>query len=160
MGDAENISQIVGPAQYSPVWIILGLAIGMIASFIVFLVLWRTRMIAEAHVYHAAPNEYEALIAEFLRATNDIGVRHYRQELAADQAHYELIAMLRRFVTLTSGKNTNVKELEDIKQDARMKDICAVMESLYEPGFAIDSDVELANSLRRVREVIRQWSWQ
>jgi hypothetical protein len=58
----------------------------------------------------------------------------------------------------TTGHDVTSQDLATLRADARTRAVGELIGDLYEPDFALASDRELRDSVRRAREVIRAWS--
>ncbi|WP_245822816.1 hypothetical protein [Brachybacterium avium] len=66
--------------------------------------------------------------------------------------------MMRRFVRRTTGHDVTSQDLATLLADPRTRSVGELIGDLYEPDFAMSSDHDLLESVRRAREVIRTWS--
>lgn len=150
--------QIIDPPQYSVAWLILAALCVIVIVALVVAVLKITRAIEKRIAYRHRPDDAQALKAEFLRAVNDIALRHEKGELGAREGHHELTGVMRRFVRRTTGHDVTSQDVTTLVADERTKDVGELIGALYEPDFALASDAQLEDSVRRSREVIRRWS--
>ena len=150
--------QIIDPPQYSVAWVILAVLCVLVIAAIIWAVLRITKGIEQRNAFRSRPSEVEGLKAEFLRTVNDIAARHEAGDLEAKAGHHELTAVMRRFVRRTTGHDVTSQDLATLQADPRTRAIGELIGDLYEPDFAMSSDRELEESVRRSREVIRRWS--
>lgn len=150
--------QIIDPPQYSVAWVILAVLCVLVIIALIWAVLRITRGIEQRIAFRARPSEVEGLKAEFLRTVNDIASRHEAGDLEAREGHHELTGVMRRFVRRTTGHDVTSQDLATLQADPRTRAIGELIGDLYEPDFAMSSDRDLEESVRRSREVIRRWS--
>src|SRR5699024_9738235 len=108
--------------------------------------------------YRRRPDAVEALKAEFLRTVNDIADRHEDEQLDSRAGHHELTGVMRRFVRRTTGHDVTSQDLATLLADPRTRAVGELIGDLYEPDFAMSSSLDVRDSVRRAREVIRTWS--
>ena len=89
---------------------------------------------------------------------NDIADRHEAGEVEARGGHHELTGVMRRFVRRTTGHDVTSQDIATLRADERTREVGDLIADLYEPDFALATDAELRDSVRRAREVIRRWS--
>lgn len=150
--------EIIDPPQYSIAWLILAVLCVLIISALIVGTLKITRAIEKRIAYRRRPDDVQALKAEFLRAVNDIADRHEREELGGREGHHELTGVMRRFVRRTTGHDVTSQDLATLLADERTREVGRLIGDLYEPDFAMSSNQDLRESVRRAREVIRTWS--
>ena len=150
--------EIIDPNQYSVAWIILAVLCVLVITALIWGTLRITRGIERRIAYRNRPSDVENLKAEFLRAVNDVADRHDAGELEARAGHHELTGVMRRFVKRTTGHDVTSQDLATLTADERTRAVGELIADLYEPDFALASDAELGESVRRAREVIRRWS--
>ncbi|ATG51713.1 hypothetical protein CFK38_09400 [Brachybacterium vulturis] len=150
--------EIITPPQYSIAWVILAVLCVLVIIALIVLTLKITRAIEKRIAYRHRPDDVEALKAEFLRAVNDIADRHEAGALEGREGHHELTGVMRRFVRRTTGHDVTSQDLATLLADPRTRAVGELIEDLYEPDFALTSDRDLRESVRRGREVIRTWS--
>ena len=151
-------AEIIDPPQYSIAWVILAVLCALVIAALIVGTLKITRAIEKRIAYRSRPSDIEALKAEFLRSVNDLADRHEAGELEARTGHHELTGVMRRFVKRTTGHDVTSQDLATLRADARTRAVGELIADLYEPDFALASDRELRDSVRRAREVIRAWS--
>jgi hypothetical protein len=151
-------AEVIDPPQYSIAWVILAVLCLLVIAALIVGTLRITRAIEKRIAYRSRPSDLEALKAEFLRAVNDVADRHEAGELEARAGHHELTGVMRRFVKRTTGHDVTSQDLATLRADARTRAVGELIADLYEPDFALASDRELRDSVRRAREVIRAWS--
>ncbi|GAA1293384.1 MULTISPECIES: hypothetical protein [Brachybacterium] len=149
---------IIAPPQYSVAWVILAVLCLLVITALIVATLKITRAIEKRVAYRRRPTDVDTLKAEFLRAVNDIADRHDAGELEARPGHHELTAVMRRFVRRTTGHDVTSQDTGTLTADPRTRDVGELIAALYEPDFALSTDAELRDSVRRAREVIRRWS--
>lgn len=150
--------EIIDPPQYSIAWVILAVLCVLVIIALVVGTLKITRAIEKRIAYRSRPSDLESLKAEFLRAVNELADRHEAEELGAREGHHELNGVMRRFVKRTTGHDVTSQDLATLRADQRTRAVGELIADLYEPDFALASDRELRESVRRAREVIREWS--
>ena len=150
--------EIITPPQYSIAWVILAVLCILVIIVLIVGTLKITRAIEKRIAYRHRPSDVETLKAEFLRAVNDIADRHDEGELEARDGHHELTGVMRRFVRRTTGHDVTSQDLATLLADQRTRAVGELIADLYEPDFAMSSDRDLRESVRRAREVIRSWS--
>ena len=150
--------EIIAPPQYSIAWVILAALCILVIIVLVVATLKITRAIEKRIAYRHRPDGVEALKAEFLRAVNDIADRHEDEQLDSRAGHHELTGVMRRFVRRTTGHDVTSQDLATLLADPRTRAVGELIGDLYEPDFAMSSDRDLRDSVRRAREVIRTWS--
>lgn len=150
--------EIIDPPQYSVAWLILAVLCILLILGMVLGVLRITRGILARSAYRGRPKDVENLKAEFLRSVNAIASRHEAEEIDAREGHHELTAVMRRFVRSTTGHDVTSQDVSTLLADDRTHDVGRLIAHLYEPDFSASSDTDLADSVRRSREVIRRWS--
>lgn len=150
--------EIIAPPQYSVAWVILAVLCLLVITALIVGTLKITRAIEKRIAYRARPGDADALKAEFLRAVNDVADRHEADEVAAREGHHELTGIMRRFVRRTTGHDVTSQDMGTLTDDPRTREVGQLIADLYEPDFAMASDTELRDSVRRAREVIRRWS--
>ncbi|HEX7351772.1 hypothetical protein [Brachybacterium sp.] len=150
--------EIIAPPQYSIAWVILAVLCVLVILALVVGTLKITRAIEKRIAFRRRPSDVEALKAEFLRAVNDIADRHEADQLGAREGHHELTGVMRRFVRRTTGHDVTSQDLATLLADERTRAVGVLIGDLYEPDFAMASDRDLRESVRRAREVIRTWS--
>lgn len=150
--------EIIAPPQYSIAWVILAVLCVLVIIGLIVGTLKITRAIEKRIAYRHRPSDIETLKAEFLRAVNDIADRHDREEIAARDGHHELTGVMRRLVRRTTGHDVTSQDLATLLADERTHAVGELISDLYEPDFAMASDRDLRESVRRAREVIRTWS--
>ena len=150
--------EIIDPPQYSIAWVILAVLCLLVITALVVGTLKITRAIEKRIAYRRRPSDIEALKAEFLRAVNDIADRHEAGRVEVREGHHELTGVMRRFVRRTTGHDVTSQDLTTLLADERTRAVGELIGDLYEPDFAIASDRDLRDSVRRAREVIRTWS--
>ena len=150
--------KIIDPPQYSIAWVILAVLCLLVITALVVGTLKITRAIEKRIAYRRRPSDIEALKAEFLRAVNDIADRHEAGRVEVREGHHELTGVMRRFVRRTTGHDVTSQDLATLLADERTRAVGELIGDLYEPDFAIASDRDLRDSVRRAREVIRTWS--
>lgn len=150
--------EIITPPQYSIAWVILAVLCILVIIVLIVGTLKITRAIEKRIAYRHRPSDVETLKAEFLRAVNDIADRHDEGELEARDGHHELTGVMRRFVRRTTGHDVTSQDLATLLADQRTRAVGELIADLYEPDFAMSSDRDLRESVRRAREVIRAWS--
>ena len=150
--------EVIAPPQYSIAWVILAVLCLVVITVLIVGTLKITRAIEKRLAYRRRPDDAETLKAEFLRAVNDIADRHEAEELAAREGHHELTGVMRRFVRRTTGHDVTSQDLSTLLADQRTRPVGELVADLYEPDFALSSDRDLRESVRRAREVIRSWS--
>jgi hypothetical protein len=151
-------AEVIDPPQYSIAWVILAVLCLLVIAALIVGTLRITRAIEKRIAYRSRPSDLEALKAEFLRAVNDVADRHEAGELEARAGHHELTGVMRRFVKRTTGHDVTSQDLATLRADDRTRAVGELIADLYEPDFALASDRELRDSVRRAREVIRAWS--
>lgn len=151
-------AEVIDPPQYSIAWVILAVLCLLVIAALIVGTLRITRAIEKRIAYRSRPSDLEALKAEFLRAVNDVADRHEAEQLEARAGHHELTGVMRRFVGRTTGHDVTSQDLATLRADARTRAVGELIADLYEPDFALASDRELRDSVRRAREVIRAWS--
>lgn len=151
-------AEIIAPPQYSIAWVILAVLCVLVILALIVGTLKITRAIEKRIAYRHRPTDLQALKAEFLRAVNDIADRHEREELEARAGHHELTGVMRRFVRRTTGHDVTSQDLGTLLADERTRAVGELIGDLYEPDFAMASERDLRDSVRRAREVIRSWS--
>lgn len=150
--------EIIAPPQYSIAWVILAVLCVLVIIALIVSTLKITRAIEKRIAYRRRPDDVEALKAEFLRAVNDIADRYENEQLGGRDGHHELTGVMRRFVRRTTGHDVTSQDLGTLLADPRTRAVGELIADLYEPDFAMSSDRELLESVRRAREVIRTWS--
>ncbi|MDN5900072.1 MAG: hypothetical protein L0H74_08400 [Brachybacterium sp.] len=150
--------EIIAPPQYSIAWVILAVLCVLVIIALIVSTLKITRAIEKRIAYRRRPDDVEALKAEFLRAVNDIADRHEDEQLESRDGHHELTGVMRRFVRRTTGHDVTSQDLATLLADPRTRAVGELIGDLYEPDFAMSSDRDLLESVRRAREVIRTWS--
>ncbi|MFC7458327.1 hypothetical protein ACFQS2_14150 [Brachybacterium sp. GCM10030267] len=150
--------EIIDPPQYSVAWIILAVLCLLVITALVLGTLKITRAIEKRIAFRRRPSDVENLKAEFLRAVNDIADRHDAGDVGAREGHHELTGVMRRFVRRTTGHDVTSQDITTLRADPRTREVGTLIADLYEPDFAMASDADLRESVRRAREVIRQWS--
>ena len=150
--------EIIAPPQYSIAWVILAVLCIVVITALIVGTLKITRAIEKRIAYRRRPSDVEALKAEFLRAVNDIADRHDAEQVEARDGHHELTGVMRRFVRRTTGHDVTSQDLATLLADPRTRAVGELIGDLYEPDFAMSSDRDLRESVRRAREVIRSWS--
>lgn len=150
--------QIIDPPQYSIAWAILAVLCALVILAIIITVLRVTRRVVESAAYRQRPSDVEGLKAEFIRAVNAVGDRFDAGDLDARSAHRELAAVMRLFVRRTTGFDVTSQDVTTLVADPRTQAVGSLIADLHEPEFARDSARDVAESLRRCREVIRAWS--
>ena len=158
LADPAPEQQIIDPPQYSVAWVILAVLCALVITALIVATLRITRAIEKKVAYRGRPSDLEALKAEFLRSVNDIADRHEAGEIGSRAGHHELTGVMRRFVRRTTGHDVTSQDLSTLLADQRTRAVGELIEDLYEPDFALSSDRQLSDSVRRAREVIRQWS--
>ena len=158
LADPAPEQQIIDPPQYSVAWVILAVLCALVITALIVATLRITRAIEKKVAYRGRPSDLEALKAEFLRSVNDIADRHEAGEIGSRDGHHELTGVMRRFVRRTTGHDVTSQDLSTLLADQRTRAVGELIEDLYEPDFALSSDRQLSDSVRRAREVIRQWS--
>ena len=151
-------AEIIDPPQYSVAWLILAALCVLVIVALIVGTLRITRAIEKRAAYRRRPTEVEGLKAEFLRAVNDVAVRHGSGEVDARAGHHELTGVMRRFVRRTTGHDVTSQDVPTLRADPRTRAVGELIGDLYEPDFAQDPEAELDDSVRRAREVIRAWS--
>jgi hypothetical protein len=151
-------AEVIDPPQYSIAWVILAVLCALVIAALIVGTLKITRAIEKRIAYRSRPSDIEALKAEFLRSVNDLADRHEAGELEARTGHHELTGVMRRFVKRTTGHDVTSQDLATLRADPRTRAVGELIGDLYEPDFALASDRELRDSVRRAREVIRAWS--
>ena len=151
-------AEVIDPPQYSIAWVILAVLCVLVIIALVVGTLKITRAIEKRIAYRSRPSDLESLKAEFLRAVNELADRHEAEELGAREGHHELTGVMRRFVKRTTGHDVTSQDLATLRADQRTRAVGELIADLYEPDFALASDRELRESVRRAREVIREWS--
>jgi hypothetical protein len=151
-------AEVIDPPQYSIAWVILAVLCALVIAALIVGTLKITRAIEKRIAYRSRPSDIEALKAEFLRSVNDLADRHEAGELEARTGHHELTGVMRRFVKRTTGHDVTSQDLATLRADPRTRAVGELIADLYEPDFALASDRELRDSVRRAREVIRAWS--
>lgn len=151
-------AEVIDPPQYSIAWVILAVLCALVIAALIVGTLKITRAIEKRIAYRSRPSDIEALKAEFLRSVNDLADRHESGELEARTGHHELTGVMRRFVKRTTGHDVTSQDLATLRADPRTRAVGELIADLYEPDFALASDRELRDSVRRAREVIRAWS--
>lgn len=151
-------AEIIAPPQYSVAWVILAVLCILVIVALIVGTVKITRAIEKRIAYRHRPSDVDTLKAEFLRAVNDIADRHEGGELEAREGHHELTGIMRRFVRRTTGYDVTSQDTGTLTADPRTRDVGQLIAALYEPDFAMASDTELRESVRRAREVIRRWS--
>ena len=150
--------EIIDPPQYSIAWVILAVLCVLVIIALIVGTLKITRAIEKRIAYRSRPSDLESLKAEFLRAVNELADRHEAEELGAREGHHELTGVMRRFVRRTTGHDVTSQDLATLLADPRTRPVGTLIADLYEPDFALSSDRDLRESVRRAREVIRSWS--
>lgn len=158
LADPAPEQQIIDPPQYSVAWVILAVLCALVITALIVATLRITRAIEKKVAYRGRPSDLEALKAEFLRSVNDIADRHEAGEVGSRAGHHELTGVMRRFVRRTTGHDVTSQDLSTLLADQRTRAVGELIADLYEPDFALTSDRQLSDSVRRAREVIRQWS--
>lgn len=158
LADPAPEQQIIDPPQYSVAWVILAVLCALVITALIVATLRITRAIEKKVAYRGRPSDLEALKAEFLRSVNDIADRHEAGEIGSRDGHHELTGVMRRFVRRTTGHDVTSQDLSTLLADQRTRAVGELIADLYEPDFALSSDRQLSDSVRRAREVIRQWS--
>ena len=158
LADPAPEQQIIDPPQYSVAWVILAVLCVLVIAALIVATLRITRAIEKKVAYRGRPSDLEALKAEFLRSVNDIADRHEAGEIGSRAGHHELTGVMRRFVRRTTGHDVTSQDLSTLLADQRTRAVGELIADLYEPDFALTSDRQLSDSVRRAREVIRQWS--
>ena len=158
LADPAPEQQIIDPPQYSVAWVILAVLCVLVIAALIVATLRITRAIEKKVAYRGRPSDLEALKAEFLRSVNDIADRHEAGEIGSRAGHHELTGVMRRFVRRTTGHDVTSQDLSTLLADQRTRAVGELIADLYEPDFALSSDRQLSDSVRRAREVIRQWS--
>ena len=158
LADPAPEQQIIDPPQYSVAWVILAVLCALVITALIVATLRITRAIEKKVAYRGRPSDLEALKAEFLRSVNDIADRHEAGEIGSRDGHHELTGVMRRFVRRTTGHDVTSQDLSTLLADQRTRAVGELIEDLYEPDFALSSDRQLSDSVRRARVVIRQWS--
>jgi len=158
LADPAPEQQIIDPPQYSVAWVILAVLCALVITALIVATLRITRAIEKKVAYRGRPSDLEALKAEFLRSVNDIADRHEAGEIGSRAGHHELTGVMRRFVRRTTGHDVTSQDLSTLLADQRTRAVGELIADLYEPDFALASDRQLSDSVRRAREVIRQWS--
>ncbi|MGQ4495474.1 hypothetical protein ACUH95_00445 [Dermabacteraceae bacterium P13101] len=148
---------IIAPVAYSPAWLILSFLLLAVVIASILLVKSLTYRYALRRALAGTVSDLEALKAEFLRATADVSARVAGGECTARRAHQELTGILRMFLLRATGVDVSSGSLAQVLADPRNRPVGEAIAWLYEPDFAADSDRQIEDSLRRVREVIRQW---
>lgn len=150
--------EIIEPPQYSFAWLILAVLCVLIILTLVILTVRLTRYILERRAYRGRPDEAEGLKAEFLRMINGAGERHDRGEVTARDAHRELEAIMRMFVTRTVGLDVRTQDAATLEADPRTRQVGRLIADIHVPGYARTSDAALHASMQRARAVVRAWS--
>lgn len=150
--------EVIDPPQYSVAWLILAALCVLVITGMIWGTLRITRSIERRAAYRSRPTEVDGLKAEFLRAVNDIADRHDAGEVEARGGHHELTGVMRRFVRRTTGHDVTSQDIATLRADERTREVGDLIADLYEPDFALATDAELRDSVRRAREVIRRWS--
>lgn len=155
---AAPAPEIIDPPQYSVAWLILAALCLIVMAALTVGTLRLSRAVVSRAAYRRRPTEPEGLKAEFLRAVNDIAARHDAGQIDARTGHHELTAVMRRFAQRTSGRDITSRDVGALLADPATHDIGVLIGRLYEPGFALHSDRELAASVHEARGVIRRWA--
>ncbi|MGP9539401.1 hypothetical protein ACT3SP_15435 [Brachybacterium sp. AOP43-C2-M15] len=150
--------EIIDPPQYSIAWVILAVLCILVITALIVGTLKITRAVEKRIAYRRRPGDVEALKAEFLRAVNDVADRHEDGALEVREGHHELTGVMRRFVRRTTGHDVSSQDLATLLADPRTRAVGELIGDLYEPDFAMSTDRDLRESVRRAREVIRSWS--
>lgn len=149
--------QVIDPPQYSIAWVILAVLCAVLITLIILAVLRISRRAVTRSAYARRPSDEDGLKAEFLRMVNEIEQRAADGEIDARAAHQELTLVMRRFVRRTTGLDITSQDLPALLGHEGTRAVGRLIADLYEPDYAERTDVTIAGSAQRAREVIRAW---
>src|SRR5699024_4185707 len=158
LADPAPEQQMIAPPQYSVAWVILAVLCALVINALIVATLRITRGIEKKVAYRGRPSDLEALRAEILRSVNDIADRLEAGANGSRDGHPELTGGMGRFRRRRTGHDVASQDLSTLLADQRTRAVGELIEDLYEPDIALSSDRQLSGSVRRAREVIRQWS--
>jgi hypothetical protein len=147
-----------GPLQYSPVWMLAGVAlVALVAGWYtaVFASTRRPRDPAVRH--HAALTDLPALKAAYLQRIDDLEREAAAGRLSLRAAHQEVSLLLRSFVRDATG----VDALRMTRQDLERHPLpapAAVVGILYPAQFGVEPLPSVAVSAASARNAVITWS--
>lgn len=145
------------PAQYSPWWAALGVALLVLVIAWYFVVPWLTRatpIISDA----AARAAMGPIVRErYVEAIEDVGLRYDRAELTSRQAHQKLSTLVRAFAHESSGYPASAMTLSELRQ-LGLPGLTAAVERFYPAEFGTAGTGSVPAAVIDARQVVLEWS--
>jgi hypothetical protein len=147
------------PAQYSPLWLLLALALllAVVGAGVLVAVLTRPRRLVTRPAVDA-PAVLAQLRVEYVGAIDDVEQRVLSGALDARRAHAELSRLMRAFVNEYSGLEAPVMTLQDlVAQGVHPSLIDALGRFTYPSLFRRGKPVNPLHAVGAARQVVQSW---
>lgn len=154
-GPAGEVMPLVG---YSPVWLLLGLALPVaIAAYYLLVAAANRRRVEEIVIPVVAAREDPSRVRIRVREGIDTVERRARHgTLGPRAAHEELSALVREYVTVATGIPADRMTLADLERSP-LRGTAAAVARFYPGLFAAEATDDVDGAIRAAREVLDGW---
>lgn len=155
-----DINGYYPPAQYSPIWLIIGVAlIVLVITWIVLLLVFtarRPQATVVAEPLGGFPADAATLQATYLSLIDEVAVAHGSGSLDFRQAHQRLSLIVRQFAGEARGIRAPYMTLEELRA-LRLTPLSSTIGELYPGAFSGTETGSVEASLTRARRLVREW---
>jgi hypothetical protein len=147
------------PAQFSPIWFVIGVALLVIVVvyFVLVLVLTRRSRVQEDYVgLEGLPMSPYAVRDTYLALIDDVVRAHGEGGLGAREAHQRLAVVVREFAAHSRGVRAPYMTLGDLRA-SRVGPLADTVEALYPGEFGPDDARGVVTAAERARRLVSEW---
>jgi hypothetical protein len=148
------------PVQYSPIWILIGLALILVViAWIVFVLVFtrrRPQPAPTADPLAGLPLDPLALQASYVSLIDEVAMAHANGTLDFRQSHQRLSLLVRQFAGETRGIRASYMTLEDLRA-LRLTPLSSTVGELYPGAFSAQETGSVDEAVARARRLVREW---
>lgn len=149
-----------GQISYSPLWLIIGLGLILIAVSVVFVIFRVTRRrnirtLGTLRIQAPKVVNMNVLRNKYIKLINQTEDRFIRRQIKASQAHQQLSLLVRLFYYEGMGFHADVMTLNDLKK-SNYKRLVKLVDQYYPAEFDKLENGAVSQSAQRAREIVRE----
>ena len=149
-----------GQISYSPLWVVIGLGLIIIAFTIVFVIFRITRRrnirtLSTLHIQAPKTVNMNVLRNKYIKLINQAEERFVKRQIRASEAHQQLSLLVRLFYYEGMGFHADVMTLSDLKK-SNYKRLVKLVNQYYPAEFDKLENGAVSQSAQRAREIVRE----
>ncbi len=152
-------ARFYGAIDYSPAWLLLGMALIGLAIGAIVIIFYLTRhkeikTIANLKIEAPKIVNMNMLRSKYLHLIDEAEQSFQRRQIKASECHQKLSKLVRLFYCEAMGFHADIMTLSDIKK-SNHKDLAELIEKYYPDEFDTLEKGPVAQSAERAREIVR-----